>query len=318
MADTKRIVRLKQVESVLFRTLLMNLTVAVIKIVIGLLTGITAVLADGFHSIGDTLSNIIGMLGVRMSRRDPDSRFSYGYDRFESVATLAITGLILVTFLFVLKQGVEKLLHPSDFTLTTISIVMLACSMTINGLVVWYEGRAGRRLNSDLLIADSNETKSDIIVTAGVLTGVGLMKVFPSLAFLDGVLALMVAAMIGHVLWEIVQETAAVLADAQVVDPHEVYNIVMAVLGVRFCHAIRSRGRESGFFLDLHVGVPVGMTIEEAHNVVCHNVKIALHDRWHHLKSANIHLEPDDENGRGRKNSVFVRRDPYGHNGNGI
>ncbi|MCC6405189.1 MAG: cation transporter [Candidatus Yanofskybacteria bacterium] len=310
--------RLGAIQGVLWRTMALNLTVAVLKTVGGLVTGITAIWADGLHSIGDSLSNIVGLLGVRLARREPDEEYPYGYDKFESIATLVITGIIFVTLFEVIRAGIARLREPSDAIVNGTTIALLVSSMTINLFVVWYEGRAGKRLKSELLIADSNETKSDVFVTLGILSGVSTMAIFPALAWLDGVLTLLVACAIGHVIYEIVTSTARVLGDAQVVDPRRVHAIATAVPGVQFCHAIRSRGRETGFYLDLHIGVEPTITIEEAHDVVCHNVKRALYDTFPELKSAHIHIEPNNEKGRTREGSVFATRDPYGHNGNGI
>lgn len=321
MSDN-RITRLAQVERVLVTTLLFNLFVAVIKILLGVCSGITVILADGLHSIGDTLSNCIGILGVRMSRREPDERFAYGYDRFESIASVGIIGLILTTFLYVLSAGVQRILHPEPLALGGIGMALLCASMVINIVVVLYEGRAGRRLGSKLLIADANETKGDVFVTAGALVGVIAMQIWPTLSWLNGILTIGVAIAIGHVIWEILRDTAKVLGDAQVVDPVLVHAVVMAVPGVAFCHATRTRGHdedsEVGFFMETHVGVRPDMTIEEAHDDVCHRVKIALRNRWPNLRSALIHLEPNNQSGSARANSVFADRDPYGHAGKGI
>ena len=318
MGNQGRQQRLGEVQTVLWRTMSLNLTVAVLKIVVGLLTGITAIWADGLHSIGDSLSNVVGLLGVRLARREPDEQYPYGYEKFESIATLVITGIIFVTFYEVVKSGWTRLWHPHAAALEGATVVLLGVSVAVNAFVVWYEGRAGKRLQSDLLVADANETKSDIIVTTGILAGVTVMSLFPVLSQLDGILTLLVAVAIGHVMYEVIGSTARVLGDAQVVDPHQVFDILMGVEGARFCHAIRSRGRTTGFYLDFHLGVDAGATIALAHDDVCHRVKLALHHAFPELKSANIHIEPDNEKGRTRGNSVFVRRDPYGHNGKGL
>ena len=151
-----------------------------------------------------------------------------------------------------------------------------------------------------------------IVPIAALCVLIGVYLIGHGWWWLDGLLTLGIALAILRVIVDIIGSTSKILADAQVVPPEKVERVVMGVPGACFCHAIRSRGRQEGFFLDLHLGVAEGLPIRQAHDVVCHNVKQALHDAFPALKSANIHIEPDNEEGRRRRHSVFRHRDTYG------
>ncbi len=186
---------------------------------------------------------------------------------------------------------------------------MMLGTIAINIIIVWYEGGAGKRLDSELLIADSSGTKSDIFVSFAVM--VGAYFVGHGFPWLDGVITLVIALFILHIIVKIVTSTVKVLCDAQVIDPQKIIDVVMSVPGVRFCRAVRTRGRETGFYADLHMGVEESMTVAKAHDEVCHNVKAKLQEAFPNLRAANVHIEPDKEAGRERKNSVFRRSDSY-------
>jgi cation diffusion facilitator family transporter len=308
----KNAARLASVSRVLTVTLFLNGAVSLTKVLLGTLTGITAITADGLHSFGDCLSNLVGLIGMRLARRLPDQKHGYGYDRFEAVATLGIVGLISITCYTVIKAGVLRLLLPTVVALQPMVLGVMLASMAVNLFTVWYEGGAGRRLNSLILVADSTETKSDLLVSAGVIASTVLAG-WTGWGWLDGAVTLAIGLLMLRVIAEIAAPTVRQLTDVQAVDPDEVARVVLAVEGVRFCHAVRSRGPAEGFFLDLHLGVASGTSIDQAHDSVCHNVKLALKEAFPGLKAANIHLEPDNEGGRRRGNSVFRETDLYDH-----
>lgn len=302
--------RLEEIQQVLKRTLFLNFLVCIIKITLGIFTGILAIAADGIHSLGDSLSNVAGMFAVRFARREPDERYSYGYDKFEAIATLIIAGIISVTFFELVKAGIEKIIHPQMMGLHPITLIVMLVSIGINFFVVWYEGGAGRRLKSDLLIADSSETKSDIFISFAVLISVYFIG--QGVLWLDGVITLIIALFILRIIIGIVRTTTKVLCDAQVISPESIIESVMTVPEVRFCHAVRTRGHESGFYADLHIGVDCSMSVEKAHDEISHKVKETIKKSFPGMKAAHIHIEPDNVAGRERQNSVFRTSDPYG------
>ena len=87
----------KQVEQVLSFTLILNLLVAVGKIVVGLMSGALAITADGVHSLTDGAGNIAGLVAIRIADRPPDDNHPYGHRKFETLSALLIGGLLLLT-----------------------------------------------------------------------------------------------------------------------------------------------------------------------------------------------------------------------------
>lgn len=307
-----RDIRFKEIEKVLVITLFLNLLASVAKITLGLATGVMAIAADGFHSLGDTFSNVVGIVGTRFARRPPDNEHAYGYDRFEEVATLLVVSLISITCYKVFETGISHLLSPVIIKMDGLMLAIIVGSMVINAITVIYEGGAGNRLNSKLLTADAAETKSDLWVSGVVIISTSIAS-FTGWYWLDGISTILIGLMITKIIWEIVVPTAKQLADAQVVDPEEICQVIRVVAGVKWCHAVRSRGKKESFFLDCHIGVDPKISIEEAHDKICREVKVALRRQFPGLLSANIHIEPDNEATAKREGSTFSDRDPFDH-----
>src|ERR1043166_2525866 len=91
--------RYSAVSGVLWRVLLLNLTVALAKIAFGYTSGAISILSDGFHSLTDAASNLVGLVGVRAAERPPDEDHPYGHRKFETVAAAAVNAFLLLVMI---------------------------------------------------------------------------------------------------------------------------------------------------------------------------------------------------------------------------
>jgi cation diffusion facilitator family transporter len=255
----------QQVNRVLWQVLGLNLLVAAAKIVAGLAAGSISMLADGFHSAMDASSNVIGLVGSTIAGRPPDGDHPYGHQKYETFATLAIGILLLLTSWNVLKNVVARLIQGSSPEITALSFGVMIATITINLLVTTYEKRRGHQLNSSLLLADADHTKSDIFVSISVLASLIAIKL--GWFWIDTAAALVIVAVIGHTGWQIVRRASEVLADSATIDATLVEKVTLSIEGVHSCHKIRSRGSDEAMHLDLHIQVDGNMPLAEAHRL---------------------------------------------------
>jgi cation diffusion facilitator family transporter len=155
--------------------------------------------------------------------------------------------------------------------------------------VVFYERSAGKRLVSEVLLADAQHTTSDLLTSATVIAA--LIGVKLGYGWLDPVAAIVVAVFIGHACWEIFNSTTGILADRFVIAEEEILNVVKTVPEVIGSHHVRTRGSADFVFLDLHIWMDADMKLEEAHRL-SHVVKDRLMARFPQIKDAIIHIEP--------------------------
>ncbi len=287
--------RYAAVARVLLRVLLLNLAVAAAKIALGLSTGAVSVLSDGFHSLTDGASNVVALVGVQIARRPPDSDHPYGHRKFETMASVGILLFLLLVLVQVLSGAFDRLRSPVTPTVDAVSFVVMGLTLLVNVCVVTYERRAGRRLASEVLLADAHHTQSDIFTSLTVIGA--LIGVRSGTPLLDPIAALIVAAFIGRACWEIFQDSSHILADQMVIAEDDIRSVVREVPEVLGCHHIRSRGAADHVFLDLHIWMDPAMRLDTAHRL-SHVVKDRIMARYPQVKDAVIHIEPPPPRGK--------------------
>lgn len=281
--------RYQEISRVLLRVFGLNLLVAVAKILLGLATGAVSILSDGLHSLTDGASNIVGLVAVRVASRPPDANHPYGHRKFETMASVGILLFLLLVLVEVLRAAFERLQSTDVPTITPFTFAVMIATFAINVSVVVYERRAGHRLSSELLLADAQHTRSDLLTTGTVIAAlVGVQAGYP---LLDPIAAIVVAIFIAHACWEIFMDTSRILADESVLPEEQIQQVVTSVPDVIGCHQIRTRGARDHVFLDLHIWLRPDMSLFEAHTI-SHVVKDRLMTSFPQIKDAIIHIEP--------------------------
>ena len=159
--------RQREVGLVLLRVLGFNLAVAGAKLVLGYSTGAVSVISDGFHSLTDSASNIMGLIGLRAARKPPDEDHPHGHRKYETLAAAGIFVFLLFVVVEVLRSAISRLSGEAPARVTSLSFVVMLATLGINVLVVRYESARGRALRSELLMADAMHTKSDVLSCHG-------------------------------------------------------------------------------------------------------------------------------------------------------
>ena len=281
--------RHQAVSRVLTRVLVLNLAVALAKLILGYATGAVSIVSDGFHSLTDSASNIIGLVGLRAADKPPDADHPYGHRKFETLAAGGIFVFLLIAVLEIGRAAVKRLASPAPPEISWISFAVMISTLLVNVWVVRYEAGEGRRMNSELLLADAVHTRSDVFATVGVL--VSLTAVAFGYPMLDPIGGVAIAILIARTSYEIARDTSGILSDRVVIDEDDIRAAVMSVPEVLGCHHIRTRGPLDHVFLDLHVWLPADARLADAH-AISHVVKDRLIERFPQIVDAVIHIEP--------------------------
>ena len=281
--------RYADVSRVLWGVLILNLLVAVAKIVLGHITGAVSILSDGYHSLTDSASNVVALVGVAVARRPPDRNHPYGHRKYETMASLGILVFLIIVLVEVVTASVARLRGGAVPTVFPAGIGVMVATLIVNLAVVAYETREGRRLRSEVLLADAKHTRSDVLTSVTVLAAlVGVGAGYP---LLDPLAALLVAGFIGHACWEIAQGASRILSDETVLAEVDLRQEVLAVPDVIGCHQIRTRGSADHVFLDLHIWLDGDTPLSAAH-ATSHVVKDRLMARYPQIIDVVIHIEP--------------------------
>jgi cation diffusion facilitator family transporter len=290
--------RLAGIARVMWIVLGLNLIVALAKLIYGYRSGAIAITADGVHSLLDAASNVIGLVGVAIARRPADSNHPYGHRKYETFAALAVAVMLFFGCYEIVTAAVERLQNPRLPDVGALGYVVLGATLAINLLVVAYERREAKRLQSELLASDAAHTGSDVFATLLVFASFVAMRF--QIAWADVAAAALIVLLILGAGFRILKSTLSTLSDEARLDPAEVEAVAIAEPGVREVHNVRSRGPDDDIHLDLHILVDPATPLAEAH-AIGHRVERRLRERWPGVSDVVVHVEPALDSERARQ-----------------
>src|SRR5512145_1522822 len=225
---------MRRITAVLWDILALNLVVAIAKLVYGARSGAIAITADGIHSMMDASSNVVGLIGVYAARRPPDADHPYGHRKYETVAALAIVAMLLFGCHEIVASAIDRLRHPRVPQITSLGYVILGATLAINLLVVAVERLEGRRLRSELLLADAAHTASDL--GASLLVLASFLAARFGIGWADVAAAALITVLILKAGYTILRGTLSTLSDERRIPPGEVETVALEEPGVLEAH----------------------------------------------------------------------------------
>lgn len=278
-----------QVRKVLIYTLILNSLVALAKVLYGYMTNSVAMMSDGFHSIFDGMSNVIGLIGIWMSSHPPDEKHPYGHRKYETLFTIIIAVMLFSTCFQILKKVYLSFFADHKTIVTQISFFIMLVTMGVNIVVMLYEKKKGTLLGSEFLVADAMHTKSDILVSFTVIVGLVFTKI--GYHYADSIVGLIIAFFIAKIGYEILKSASDVLVDTVCIDTAAIEYLVKSINGVKGCHDIRTRGTTNSVYLDLHVLVDKNMPTEQSH-AIADQIEAQIKNEFPAVIDVIVHIEP--------------------------
>lgn len=280
----------KKVKRVLLIILVANLLVALLKIVIGNIIKSNSMTADGFHSLTDGSSNIVGLIGIYFASKPVDKEHPYGHGKSEMLAGLFISIMLFIIGVKVITSAINRILNPIMPEITIESLIILLFTLGINIFVSKYEYAKGETLDSKILISDSIHTRSDIYVSIGVLITLICIK-FGLPSVIDSIASFIVAGFIIHASYEIFIDNSGILLDKAAIDINKIEDIVLGFEQVKNTHYIRSRGYGNALFVDMHIMTEPKMSVECSHELI-HLIEDKIRNEINRNIQLIAHLEP--------------------------
>ncbi len=282
----------KKVRQVLWVILFANLGVAILKIAIGSVIKSASMSADGYHSLSDGSSNIVGLIGLWFASKPIDEDHPYGHKKFETLSALFIAGMLFFMGGKIIIDTIGRFISPVIPNITMESLIVLLATLCINIFVCIYEYKRGSKLKSQILISDSMHTRSDIYVSIGVLVTLAGIKIgLPPI--IDPIASLVVAGFIFYAAYEIFKDNSKVLVDKVAVNTDSIKAIALSFEQVRDAHNIRSRGYENDLHIDMHIITQPDMSVEESHSLI-HKIEERLRAEINCNIEVIAHIEPYD------------------------
>ncbi|MDP3462871.1 MAG: cation diffusion facilitator family transporter [Bacteroidales bacterium] len=284
-------------------SIVVNALLSVLKIVVGLLAGSLAVVADGIDSASDIITSLITLVTARIISKPPNIRHVYGYDKADTVASKLLAFVIFFAGAQLAISTVHRLLENEARELPSIiAVVVVLVSIVGKQLLAFYLNSIGKKIDSSMLRANGRNMQNDVVISVSVLLGLIFTHLF-NMPVLDALTALMVSIWIMIVAVKIIIKTSRELMDG-VEDPGVYKTITEAVKQVKEAgnpHRIRVRKMAHYYIVALDIEIDGQLSLDEAHRI-SHQVEDNIKRKLSNVYDVLIHLEPV---GNDNANEVF-------------
>lgn len=283
----------RRIRRILLFILLLNWLAALAKIIYGIFSKCESMAADGFHSLSDGASNIIGLIGIHFACQPKDQDHPYGHKKYETFFSLGIAFILFILAFNLAREGVTHLFYPQNPQVDFRNFLVMVLTLLLNLWVMRYEKKQGKILKSDIITSDALHTQADLFTSLAVIIALIVIKLgYP---IFDPIVTIIISFFIAHAGWDIIKHSSRILCDtAAILDNKKIEDVVLNVRGVKNCHNIRTRGRPDDIHLDLHVQVDPDMHVQEAHNV-SYAIEGAVKKQLPEITDVVVHIEPTNK-----------------------
>ena len=279
---------------------LVGLSVNVLLILLKFLSGIfgdsQALIADAVHSISDLFTDAVVFFGIKIGRKPPDEKHHFGHARIETLAS-AVVGLALIaTAVYLGIDAALNIYRNTTYHPTGIALIGAGVSIALKEALYRYTVFIGRRIKSQLIMANAWHHRSDALSSVAVLLGVGGTLINPAWHILDALAALIVSFFIIKVGFDILRKTLREFTDTaprpEIIE--KLMQLSRAVDGVMNAHDLRVRTSGGFYQAEIHIVVDGQLTVVQGHRIA-KTVERCLSEEMDELDRVIVHVDPFEE-----------------------
>ena len=274
----------------------LDLSLGIVKIIGGLAGHSQALVADGVHSLSDLATDVLVLVAVKHANIDADEAHPYGHARIETAATVALGVLLAIIGIGIALETARRLTAPESLVIPeTWALAIAAVSVVSKEAMYHYTMVYARRLRSNLLRANAWHTRTDAFSSVVVIVGIG--GALLGFQYLDAVAALVVAAMIAKIGYDLAWSSLQELVDTGL-EPDELDDIrttILSVGGVKNLHELRTRQMGGKALVDVHIILEdPTLSVSEGHQI-SENVRTWLIRKMGNVEDVLVHIDPEDD-----------------------
>jgi len=242
-------------------SILANVILAGGKIVVGFISHSAAILAEGIHSLMDVFSSFVSFLGIKIAKKPADQKHPYGHYKFEVLAGVVITLILLATGFGILREAWQKFSNPAQIEMPILALSVMAFSALINEIMAKLKIHYGKKENSVALISDGVHSRIDVFTSLVVFGGLALTRywIFTDslMAFLIGIYVIKESFSIGR---EAIDSLLDVSAEPEV---EEKIKEIAKNQGIEI-ESLKTQKKGSVITANLEINLPSNLKVEEA------------------------------------------------------
>ncbi|MGB1310484.1 MAG: cation diffusion facilitator family transporter [Leucothrix sp.] len=275
---------------------LVNIGLAIAQVVGGLLVQSQALIADGFHTLSDLVTDFVVLIAAKLASKDADEDHPYGHERIETIATI-ILGLALgAVAVGIALDAADRLQHPERLLQPSVAAIAIAAlGILCKEGLYRYTYKVGTDINSSLLKANATHHRSDAISSIMVAIGVTASVIF-AIPWLDALAAVAVSVMIFYMGAKLILDSTMELVDtAWESDKVEsMLQLISSVPSVQNAHMLRTRKMSSSVLVDVHIQVSPHISVSEGHHIA-EQVMSQLRQAYDEVSDIMVHIDPEDD-----------------------
>jgi len=264
-----------------------------IKLVAYFISNSVALLSDALESIVNIAASGLMLFSVCVSERAPDSSHKYGHEKIEDISSLVEGIFILIAALFIIYAAAGRLFEPAELFELDIAIGISMLATALNAGLSWLLISTAKSWGSTALEGDAKHLFSDVVSTVGVWIGLFVAQL-TGWAFLDSILAFLVAALIVRMGVKLVMKASNRLMDQSCIAEEKKIMEVLGRHSFQFIdfHDLKTRRHGNQVFAELHLSVDGSLSVKEAHDLTDH-LEEELKEEQPNV-NLTIHIEPPD------------------------
>ena len=271
-----------------------NLALALLKALAGILANSGAMISDAVHSASDVLSSCIVIVGIKLAAKQSDKDHPYGHERFECVAAIVLSVILLLSGLLIGLSAVEKIRAGDTQAIAgpgLLALIAAIVSIAVKEAMYWYSRFYAISLDSGVLLADAWHQRSDALSSMGALIGIlGARMGFP---WMDAVASLVICLFILKVAFDVFKDAIGKMVDHACSEELEqdIRECALAQSGVVAVDVFRSRMFGNKIYVEMHICAPGELTLAQSHQIA-QQVHDALEQQFEQIKHITVCVKP--------------------------
>lgn len=293
--------RTKDIQKITLWGAFCNIALTIVKFVAGILGGSTAMLADAVHSASDLVTDIIVIVFTRISGKGKDKGHDYGHGKFETLATVVVSLMLLVVGAEMIKSSYQQIRSAVEGNPLPapemIALWAAVISIISKEFLYQWTVKVGKRLSSPVVIANAWHHRTDALSSVGSLVGIaGAIALAGEWTILDPLVGAVISIVIIVMAVKMSIPALAELTEASLPEKTEqkMLEIIRSVEGVRGVHELKTRLCGHYCIADFHIVVDPETTILESHETTV-IIERKLREEFGEETQINIHVEPSDD-----------------------
>ena len=276
-----------------------NITLTIAKLLAGVFGRSAAMVADGVHSLSDLLTDAIVLIFTHISSKGKDRDHSFGHGKFETMATLIISVILIVVGAKLMEGGIRSIVDVANGKNLQkpgyIALIAAIVSIVLKELLYHWTAKVGKSTNSPAVTANAWHHRSDALSSVGSLIGIGGAIILgQKWTILDPIASCGISIFIIVVAVKMAIPSLNELLETAL--PEDIENKIIetasAVNGVKDIHNLKTRRNGISAIIDAHIVVDPSISITLAHDIAT-EVEEALSRKFGSETQVNIHIEPD-------------------------